>query len=116
MELFDRLLITTLALLFLIVGCLMYIDKRQRIMDSRRISFKIQHAQRLLDDVLGVSNDLRIRESLEKIPFGDCFIEGDESSKSVILEAIDVKEDVINECLNEAKQCLDSALTELKST
>ncbi len=115
MELFDRLLITTLALLFLIVGCLMYLDKRQRIMDSRRVSFKILHAQRLLDDVMGVSGDLRIKEVLEKMPFGDCLIEGDESSKSVILEAIDVREDVISECLNEAKQYLNEALNELKS-
>lgn len=64
---------------------------------------------------MNVSSDLRIKDALEKIPFGDSLIEGDESAKSVVMEAIDVREDVINECLSEAKQSLTDVLAELKS-
>src|SRR5271166_4242139 len=100
MDTFDRLLITALALLFLIVGSMMYLDKRNLIIHSQRIRIKLDHAQRLLHDVINISNDLKIQGCIENLECSDdIMIEGDESQKSIILEAVDLKDQIINTCL-----------------
>ena len=57
MELVDRLLIIALTLLFMILGSLMYLDSCVRKFNTHRISVKLNHVQRLLEDVRNASSD-----------------------------------------------------------
>ncbi len=116
MELVDRLLIIALTLLFMILGSLMYLDSCVRKFNTHRISVKLNHVQRLLDDVRNASSDLNIKGPIEELVFSgeDILKDGECSAKSIILESICLKDDLIQECLFEAQQCIKDILSELK--
>jgi hypothetical protein len=94
----------------------MYIDNCNRKLNRHRISVKLGHAQRLLDDVLNASSDLNIKGPIEELVFNgeDILKDGECSAKSIILESICLKDDLIQECLFEAQQCIKDILSELK--
>lgn len=116
MELVDRLTLIILSLLCMTLASLMYLDSCARKFNTHRITIKLNHAQRLLDDVRNASADLNIKGPIEELVFNEEDILKDEecSAKSIILEAICLKDDLIQECLFEAQQCIKDILSELK--
>ncbi len=116
METFDRLLITMLSLLFMIVSSLIYIDSRNTKFNTHLISVKLTHVQRLLDDIGNASYDLNIVGPIRdlNISHESNSENGEDLPKSIILEAISLKDDLIQECLFEAQHCIKDVLSELK--
>lgn len=113
MESYQKLLLTGLTLLLIFIGYEYYMSGNRKNQAMTRI--KLTHVQRLLEDVQNASADLNIMGPIEDLKFGeDILVEGESVAKAIILEAICLKDDLIQECLFEAQQCIKDVLSDLK--
>jgi hypothetical protein len=112
MESYQKLLLGMSSVLLITLLCDSYINKGTK---NDIIRIKINHTQRLLGELALVCQDLRIKGVLRDLSFGeDVIMEGDETIKTLVMEAINQQDEIMIDCLREAQQCLKDVLEDLK--
>lgn len=105
-----------LCILTLFLAAFLYEDYiKDKYKNNTMIRIKLDHAQRLLDDVRNASADLNIVGPIGDLKLGEDLTQPDEdTAKAIILEAICLKDDLIQECVFEAQQCINDVIRELR--